>query len=259
MQLDWLTVAAQIVNFLVLIWLLQRFLYTPITRAMAQRESRIESRMAEAREAREEARQKAEALDEERAELEADRDAQMRKAREEAEELRQRLEAEAREEVEKERAAWQEKLEVERAEALQDIRTRMSRQVLKVTRQVLGELADADLADRLARVFVERLSALDDEARTRLQQAAADMSAPATVESAVELPAPVRARITRAIHETVAEDIEVSYRENADLVLGLRLGLGDQTVEWSAARHLDRVESAMAEALEAARAEAGTP
>jgi len=55
LQIDWLTVAAQIVNFLVLIWLLQRFLYKPITNAMRRREERIEDRLAEAKEAREEA------------------------------------------------------------------------------------------------------------------------------------------------------------------------------------------------------------
>ena len=45
MQIDWLTVAAQIVNFLVLVWLLQRFLYRPIVSAMAERENRIETRL----------------------------------------------------------------------------------------------------------------------------------------------------------------------------------------------------------------------
>ena len=44
MQIDWLTVAAQIVNFLVLVWLLQRFLYKPITNAMHRREERILSK-----------------------------------------------------------------------------------------------------------------------------------------------------------------------------------------------------------------------
>ena len=49
MQIDWLTVAAQIINFLVLIWLLQRFLYRPITNAMARREARIEERLSDAK------------------------------------------------------------------------------------------------------------------------------------------------------------------------------------------------------------------
>ena len=62
MQIDWLTVAAQIVNFLVLIWLLQRFLYRPITNAMARREARIEERLSDARTRRKEAEEEAEDL-----------------------------------------------------------------------------------------------------------------------------------------------------------------------------------------------------
>ena len=52
-MINWFTVVAQIVNFLILIWLLQRFLYAPITDAMARREERIQSRMAAALKAEE--------------------------------------------------------------------------------------------------------------------------------------------------------------------------------------------------------------
>ena len=62
MQIDWLTVAAQIVNFLVLVWLLQRFLYRPITEAMARREDRIATRLAEAKDARAKVEAEAERL-----------------------------------------------------------------------------------------------------------------------------------------------------------------------------------------------------
>ena len=34
MLIDWFTVAAQVVNFLVLMWLLKRFLYKPIVYAI---------------------------------------------------------------------------------------------------------------------------------------------------------------------------------------------------------------------------------
>ena len=46
MQIDFFTFFAQIVNFLILIYLLRRFLYGPITRAMAGREGRIAARCA---------------------------------------------------------------------------------------------------------------------------------------------------------------------------------------------------------------------
>ena len=48
MKLDWFTVAAQIGNFLLLLWLLKRFLYRPILAAMAARQQRVAAALAEA-------------------------------------------------------------------------------------------------------------------------------------------------------------------------------------------------------------------
>ncbi len=45
MGADWFTVVAQIINFLILVALLKRFLYGPIIRAMDRREAEIASRM----------------------------------------------------------------------------------------------------------------------------------------------------------------------------------------------------------------------
>ena len=81
MQIDWLTVAAQIANFLVLVWLLQRFLYRPITEAMARREERIEAGLSAAKSARAEVDARASRLQEERAALEANREAVLDQAR----------------------------------------------------------------------------------------------------------------------------------------------------------------------------------
>ena len=41
MLIDWFTVGAQVVNFLILVWLLKRFLYRPILDAIDAREKRI--------------------------------------------------------------------------------------------------------------------------------------------------------------------------------------------------------------------------
>ena len=62
MLINWFTVAAQVVNFLILLYLLKRFLYRPILGAMEERERRIASAMEEATKAEEAARQKARPL-----------------------------------------------------------------------------------------------------------------------------------------------------------------------------------------------------
>jgi F-type H+-transporting ATPase subunit b len=101
---------------------------------------------------------------------------------------------------------------------------------------VLRDYADGDLAAQAARAFADRLAALDDNERTRLVDAAERIDGPARVESGAALGPGVRGHVTRAIHDSVGRDIEVAYAENADLLLGLRLTIGEQTVEWSAAR-----------------------
>ena len=51
MSVDWITVIAQIVNFLVLIWLLKKFLYRPILDGIDAREAEITERMLAANQA----------------------------------------------------------------------------------------------------------------------------------------------------------------------------------------------------------------
>ncbi|MGG7645916.1 F0F1 ATP synthase subunit delta [Rhodovulum sp. YNF3179] len=250
MQIDWLTVAAQIVNFLVLVWLLQRFLYGPITRAMARRETRIEDRLADARAMQDEARDEAEALRAERRELDDRREQILADARQRAAGLRQDLEDEIRAEVRDQRADWQRQIADEHDDFLAELRRRAAAQVVEVIRSILADYADADLAGQVAAQFAARLDALDAERRDALAHAAKRTGAQAVVESGATLPAAARSRITRAVHETVEADLDVVYETDPDLLLGVRLTIGEQVAEWSARGYLDRLEKEIADILE---------
>ena len=41
MKIDWFTVFAQVINFLILVWLLKQFLYKPILNAIEARENKV--------------------------------------------------------------------------------------------------------------------------------------------------------------------------------------------------------------------------
>ena len=251
MQIDWLTVAAQIVNFLVLVWLLQRFLYRPITTAMRRREDRIEARLAEAREARETAEAEERRLKEKEADLDARADAIIADAREEAGELRKRLERELREEMEEKRAAWHYHLAEERDALVASLRRQAGRKVLRIAERVLADYADSDVAERVVGTFTDRLAALDAKTRDALAAAAGDTEATALVETGSALGTDARRKLTRAIQEALSADIDVDYREDPELVMGLRLSIGDYAAEWSAARYLRRLETELGEMIDA--------
>src|SRR5471030_3083536 len=96
MLIDWFTVGAQVLNFLILVWLLKRFLYKPILHAIDEREKLIatqlaqaDAKKAEAQKDRDEFQHKNDAFDQERAAL-------LKKATDEARAERDRLLGEAR-------------------------------------------------------------------------------------------------------------------------------------------------------------------
>src|ERR1700685_3195890 len=110
MPIDWFTVVAQAVNFLILVWLLKRFLYKPILHAIDEREkgiaaqlSQAEAQKAEAEKVRDDFQHKNEAFEQERAAL-------LKHAADEANAERQRLLDEARKEADALRAKRQDAL-----------------------------------------------------------------------------------------------------------------------------------------------------
>ena len=48
MLIDWFTVIAQIINFIVLVWLLKRFLFKPVLKAVEERQTKVSQQISEA-------------------------------------------------------------------------------------------------------------------------------------------------------------------------------------------------------------------
>src|SRR5271165_1037504 len=121
MLIDWFTVGAQALNFIILVWLLKRFLYKPILNAVDAREQRIaaeradaDAKKAEAQKERDEFQHKNEEFDQQRAAL-------FSKATEETKTERQRLLDEARKAADSLRAKLHESLRNEQRNLSQEI------------------------------------------------------------------------------------------------------------------------------------------
>jgi len=234
MQIDWFTVGAQIVNFLVLVYLLKRFLYGPILRAMDRREERVTGRLREA-DAREEA-----------AEQEAERCRRKEQGLETA--RRERLE-EARDEVEQLRVRWRDELEREKQALAGELRGEVAGFVGRALRATLDDLADGSLEERMVSVFVERLGKLDEPARAELREAVAEADEPPRVVTSFGLPEGQRERVLEALAGVLGEGVEVSFAESADLVCGIELRTPGTRLAWSVDGYVGDLEERIAESL----------
>ena len=110
MLIDWFTVIAQVINFLILVWLLKRFLYRPVLDAIDAREKRIASALADADAKKTEAEQERDAFQHKNEAFDQQRAALLSQATDEAKAERLRLLDAARQESDSLRAKRQEAL-----------------------------------------------------------------------------------------------------------------------------------------------------
>ena len=96
MLIDWFTVAAQAINFLILVWFMKRFLYKPVLNAIDEREKRIATELANADAKQAEAQKQHDEFQQKNTEFDQQRAALLSKATGEAQAERQRLLDEAR-------------------------------------------------------------------------------------------------------------------------------------------------------------------
>ena len=251
MLIDWFTVGAQAINFIILVWLLKRFLYKPIIDAVDAREKRVaaeladaDAKKAEAKKERDEFQHKNEAFDQQRVAL-------LSKVTEEAKAERQRLLGEARQAAEALNATQQETLRRE-ARNLSGAISRQTRQeVFAIARKALMDLATTSLEERLAEVFTCRLREMDGKAKADLAEALKSASDPALVRSAFELPAKQRTAIQNALNETFSVNIDIRFETAPDLICGIELTANGQKVAWSIADYLGSLEKGVDELLKA--------
>lgn len=257
MLLDWFTVAAQLINFLILLYLLQRFLYGPIVKAMEQREQRIAARMSEANERRAAAERAEQEHSRQRRELEAQREQLLVEARHEAAARRHELIQAAREEVEALKRSWHASLRHGREAFLRELRLRAGEQVADAARRVLHDLADVELEQRIVAVFVKRLRRLAADEREPLRRALAEAQGRPEIASAFELAAAQREQLRAALRPYSDDLTDMRFTQNPALVCGITLTVGGHEITWSIQSYLETLEGAIARMLEEAGQERG--
>lgn len=243
MHIDWLTVAAQIVNFLILVWLLRRFLYQPVVSAMARREARIGQRLREADEREGEAAKQARSFREKSAALEQAREEKLEQARVAAEQEKRRLVGEARRQVDRQHDKWREDLQREQDDLRKALQRELAESAARVARRVLADLADAALERQVVAALLRRIAALPQDERRDLTQSAEALR----VTSAFELDGGQR----EALRKALGAGAGIEFARDGELVCGIALAAAGHKLAWNVADYLgdfeERVDALLAQ------------
>jgi F-type H+-transporting ATPase subunit b len=249
MLIDWFTVGAQALNFIILVWLLKRFLYKPILNAVDAREKRIAAELADADAKKAEAKKERDDFQQKNAQFDQQRTDLLRKATDTANAERERLLDQARKAADALRAKGQEAMRIEAKSLNEAVRRKTQEEVFAIARKALTDLAGAGLEERMAAVFSDRLRQMDDKAKARFAQILKTAPAPALVRSAFELPVDQRAMIQKSVNETFSVDAKINFETTPNLISGIELSTNGQKIGWTIAEYLVSLEKSIDEVL----------
>jgi len=242
MLIDWFTVGAQILNFLILVGLLKHFLYKPILDAIDAREKRIAAELADADAKRTEAQRERDDFQKKNEAIDGQRSALLANTADEAKAERERMFDSARKEAELLRAKQETALRNDRLRLAGEI-TRLARdEVFAITRKALADLATTSLEERMGEVFTRRLREMNGKAKEALSGAMKAASGPVLVRSAFDLGAEQRAQIQNALNEDFSADVKVRFEVAPGAICGIEMTANGQKVGWSIAEYLALLE-----------------
>lgn len=249
MVIDWFTIGAQILNFLVLVWLLKRFLYQPVLDAIEKREKRIAGTIADATASKTQAAGERDALEAKSDAFDKERAALLTKATNDAEDERKRLIDAAQKAADALRDKQRKALASDAKALSTEIIRRTEAEVFAIARKALADLADEKLEERITDLFIRKLAALKGAAKTASAKMLGSPTGPAVIRSAFDLPPKQRTAIQKAINEASSAEIELRFETAPELVSGIELVADGQKLAWSISDYLKTLEKSVGELM----------
>jgi len=223
---DWPTFFLELVNFLVLLWILKRLFFRPVLDMIAKRRAAIEKTLTDAHAIEARAEETKSKYESRMADWEAERNAARAKLLDEIASEKQRrmerLEQAINLEREKNRVSEARRLE-EQARAAE---IRAIAQAAGFATHLLERLAGPELDSRIVELLVEDLKRLSDEQKQALREAAHKPDAQLEMSSARELAEAAREQLTQAINEALGILPPVAKHIDPSLLSGVRVTLG---------------------------------
>lgn len=238
MLIDWFTVIAQVINFLILVWLLKRFLYQPILNAIDAREKLIAAKIADADTQKTEAQRERDEYQHKNEVFDQQRNAHTNEMLEAAKNERAQLLDAARNEAEDLRARLQQALINEQHSLNEELSRRAREEVFAISRKTLLDLAGTSLEERMTDIFLARLRDINSEQIAELKLAFKTSPDHLRIRTAFKLPEQQCAAIETVIVELFGKAKKIEFDIVPNLVSGIELSADGRKIAWSIADYI---------------------
>jgi len=246
---SWSTFVVEIVNFLILVWLLTRFFYQPVLRTIASREQRIKDELSHAQDAQTEAAELTKRYETRLADWEQEKAGLRERFDAELATLRATRESELQDVLERERRQAAVAAAIKERDEQRRLWQQSARDASRFAARLLSRLATPSLERRLIEVTSEDLMSLPSDKRATLANAA-NGKADAVITSRYALDETERSALAAALETCLGKKPSLAFKCDDNLVAGLRIEVGTAIIDANVGAELAwfaQTESAQAE------------
>lgn len=242
MIVDWFTIIAQAINFLILIWLMKRFLYKPIHLAIEEREKKISLKLADADKKKSEAQNEIDNFKKKNQDFDQQREELLKKATADAKAQREQLLEKAQTAVVALKEKAQASLRNDEKTITENLSQRIQKEVFSMTRKALIDLAGTTLEAQLVNQFILRIANLSDQEKQSLSADLLKSSNTVVVKTSFEPSEALRTKIDNELKSLFRTEAQIKFTTSADLICGIEIGTNGQKVSWSLGNFLGMIE-----------------
>jgi F-type H+-transporting ATPase subunit b len=234
MTFNWWTFLFEVLNFVVLAYVLHRLLYRPLRDAIDQRRESNDRAKAEAAKAHQEAQSLQQKFREQLAAAEQQRQDIIHQGREQAETERKKMMTEAEQSAQRRQEDARQALDRDRQEALTSVREEVVGQAIQLTKRLLEEASDRTLHQQLLLRLVQYLEQLPQAEREKLRQNWQPHDA-VVLETAQNLDGHALEPLTAAVDGILGQNLVLTVQNRPQLIGGVRLLLAGNVWDCSLA------------------------
>ena len=234
------TLLLQIANFLIMAYILTRFLFKPLKETLGKRASRVTRAVVEAEKATREVEELRLEYEKKHENIDAEIAALKNEARIVIDQTRQQMLREAYQEIEAMRTRAKEEIEQQRADALLLHRSRIGELVTTLTQRLIKGVLNPQLHQAYLDTFLDQLRSLQLEGHI---STSGEETVSTELITATPLAQENKARIATTLETMASQPIDLACRVDAGLIAGAMVRLGDMLIDGSLQGQLQQLRS----------------
>lgn len=246
MLIDWFTIIAEIINFLILVFLLRRFLYRPILDAMEAREQRVAALLDEAEQKRLAAEKERERFETKNKELQENFEQRRRDIESSLETWQKDALHTARKEVDTTLQSWRKTVEDDIEDFYKELRLFAVQQTYAIAQKAVQDLAGTDLETIMVHRFLEKMRKQEIRFDQLTEGTGGGVDSSAKLRSAFPLSMELQEQLRHHLQDYTQKKVPLKFETEPNLLSGIEIVWDTgYAAAWNLRRYLDTLEDAL--------------